>query len=121
MKLPSDPKLLDIACDVTIRFKGHDSYGSRQKAIAALRRRAPGYHADEYATVLEFLCEIYDLAVEIIPRHVQSRPEKMSRVAEFDDIDYAACYRKLNTLQPGQATAEKKWILNWTIYWSYLR
>jgi hypothetical protein len=55
MPIPTDPKLLDIACDVTIRFRGHRSYGDENGAIRALRRRAPG----EYRAVFELMGKFF--------------------------------------------------------------
>jgi hypothetical protein len=59
MPIPTDPKLLDIACDVTIRFRGRRSYGDEKGAIRALRRRAPGHTPDEYRTVFELMGKFF--------------------------------------------------------------
>jgi hypothetical protein len=116
-----DARLLDIACDVTIRFRAHRSYGSEKGALKALRRRAPGYTPDEYQAVLQFLCKVYDRAKLAVPRHVLNRPDKTSKFDDFEDIDYAACLRILNRFKPGVALREKRWILNWCIFWYYLK
>lgn len=130
MRVPTDSKLLDTACDVVIRFRGHRSYGNEAGAIKALRRRAPGHalrrrapgHTlEEYQAAFEFLCEVYDRAVAAVPRHRLNRPEKTTDVAEFEDIDYVACMKELNKLKPGIAKDEKRWILNWCIFWCYLK
>jgi hypothetical protein len=120
MPIPTDPKLLDIACDVTIRFRGHRSYGDEKGAIRALRRRAPGHTPDEYRAVFELLGRVYDRAVEAIPMHRAQRPEKLTKFAPFEDIDYAACMKELDEIEPGVALKEKQWILNWCIFWYYL-
>jgi hypothetical protein len=113
--------LLDIACDVTIRFRGHHSYGDQKGAIRALRRRAPGFSPEEYQAVFDVLCRVYDRAVAAIPRHPAHRAGKTTRLAEFEDIDYAACLEELDELEPGLAGREKRWILNWCIFWHYLK
>lgn len=121
MPIPTDPRLLDIACDVTIRFRGHRSYGDERGALKALRRRAPGHTPDEYRAVFECLCSVYDRAVLAISRHPTHRPEKATNVAESEDIDYAACMADLDEIEPGRAFREKGWILNWCIFWHYLK
>lgn len=115
------PKLLDIACDVTIRFKGHRSYGNEKGALRALRRRAPGYAPEAYQSAFHFLCQVYDSAREAVPTHRVHRPEKATNIAEFEDIDYAACMNELDAIEPGVALREKQWILNWCIFWYHLK
>jgi hypothetical protein len=121
MRIPTDPQLLVIACDVTIRFRGHGSYGDERGDLKALRRRAPGHTPDEYRTVFEFLLTVYDRAVAAIPRRLAHRPEKTSKFAEIEDIDFDACMAELNEIEPGLASREKGWILNWCIFWHYLK
>jgi hypothetical protein len=121
MPIPTDPKLLDIACDVKISFRGHRSYGYENGAIRALRRRAPGHTPDEYGAVFEFLLTVYDRAKKAIPMHPAQRPEKTTKFVDFEDIDYAACMKELDEIEPGVAPKEKQWILNWCIFWYYLK
>jgi hypothetical protein len=121
MPIPIDPRLLDIACDVTIRFRGHGSYGGEKGALKALRRRAPGYTLDEYRAVFAFFRTVYDRAVEAIPTHLAHRPDKTTNFAESEDIDFDACMAKLDEIEPGLAAREKGWILNWCIFWHYLK
>jgi hypothetical protein len=121
MPIPTEAKLLDIACDVTIRFRGHGSYGDEEGALKALRRRAPGYSPGEYLAVFEFLTTVYDRAVAAIPRHPAHRPDKTTNLAETEDIDHDACMAELDEIEPGLAAREKVWVLNWCIFWHYLK
>ena len=121
MPIPTDPRLLDIACDVTIRFRGHGSYGDEEGALKALRRRAPGHMPDEYRAAFEFLCTVYDRAVAAIPRHPAYRPGKTSIFAEPEDIDFDSCMAELDEIEPGLGAREKGCILNWCIFWHYLK
>jgi hypothetical protein len=116
MPISTDPALLDVACDVTIRFWGHDSYGNEAGAI-----RAPGHTPEEYEAVFAFLCDIYDRAEAAIPRHPAHRPEKTTNLAEVKGIDFDACMRDLDEIEPGRAAREKSQILNWCIFWHYLK
>lgn len=121
MPIPNDPKLLDIACDVAIRFRGHGSYGDQNGALKALRRRAPGHTPEEYRSVFEFLLAVYNRAVAAIARHPAGRSDKTTRFAEAADIDFYACLAELDEIEPGLAPREKGWILNWCIFWHYLK
>jgi hypothetical protein len=116
-----DPALLDVACDVAIRLKGHGSYEGRSGALRALARRAPGHTAEEYRTVLDLLCRAYDRAVEAIREHRVDRPEEAGRLAEFEDIDFDACLAELEAIGPGVAPSERRAILTWVIFWHYLK
>ncbi len=121
MPIPNDPKLLDVASDVAVRFQGHGSYGDENGALRALRRRAPGFTPDEYRSVLEFLLAVYDRAVAAIARHPAHRPDKTSRFAEPEDIHFHACLAELDEIEPGLALKDKGGILNWCIFWHYLK
>lgn len=121
MPIPNDPKLLDIACDVTIRFRAHRSYGDEPGALRALRRRAPGHTPDEYRSVFQFLLAVYDRAVGAIAGHPVHWPDKTNNYAEPEAIDFHACLAELDEIEPGLAMREKGWILNWCIFWHYLK
>jgi hypothetical protein len=121
MPIPTDPSLLDIACDVTIRLRGHGSDGDEKGALKALRRRAPGHAQGEYLAVFGFLRTVYDRAVAAIPRHLAHRPDKTTNLAEVEDINFAACMAELDEIEPGLAATEKGWILNWRIFWHFLK
>lgn len=121
MAITDDPKLLEIAYDVTCRFMAHDTYGSKDRAIKALRKRAPGFTLGEYDAVFDCLCNVYDRAAAAIPKHLADRPEKTSKFAEFEDVDFVACLSELDEIEPGAAMNEKHRMLNWCIFWLYLK
>jgi len=121
MPTPTDPDLLEVCCDVVIRFKGHGSYKGVTGALKALTRRASGFSHEEYQAVFDLLSGVYDRAVEAIQKHPAKRPAKRSQFAEFEDIDFDACMTELETIEPGVATKEKKALLQWVIFWHYLK
>lgn len=121
LPLQSDENLFDVACDVVIRLKGHDSYKRQSGALKALARRAPGFTQEQYRDVLNFLISVYDQAVKSVTLHRVERPEKTSRFAEMEDIDSKACMADLEFIEPGLATEQKWEILNWVIFWYYLK
>jgi hypothetical protein len=86
-----------------------------------MKRRAPGYSHDESRNVFHLVHRVYELAVDAIRRHAADRREKTSRFAEFEDIDYGACMRELETIESGVAAREKQQILDWVIFWHYLK
>ncbi len=122
MPFPNDPLILDVGCDVVIRFKGHKSYGGQQNALKAMARRAAAPQ-EECRQVFEALCRVYDQAVDAIVRHRRTtNPLKRGiRYASLDDIDFDACMRELDGIEPGEAMHQKGQILNWVIYWHYLK
>jgi hypothetical protein len=121
MPLPTEAGLLEAACDVVIRFKGHGSYKRHPGALRALAKRFPGSSQAEYRRVFDLLCRVYDRAVEAIRRHPAQRPEKQGQFAESEDIDFDACMVELEAIEPGVATKQKREILTWVIYWHYLK
>jgi hypothetical protein len=121
MPIPADPNLLDVACDVVIRLKGHGSYKGEPGALRALAKRAPGFSRDEYLAVFDSLCQVYDRAVDAIRQHPAERPEKEGQFAEFEDIDCDVCMGDLEAIEPGVATKQKQEILIWVIFWHYLK
>jgi hypothetical protein len=122
MPLTSDPLLLDVCRDVVVRFKGHGSYGGEQGALKALARRTAS-SPEQCREAFNVLCGVYDRAVEAIARHrnAADRPSEEPRYAAPDDIDFDACMRELDEIEPGSAMSQKGQILNWVIFWHYLK
>jgi hypothetical protein len=121
MSLPHDPHLLNTCSDVVMRFLAHDTYGTEQKALNALSRRAPGFSPDQYRAVFDVLCRVYTRAVEAIPRYHSPRPNEGSQFSQFEDIDFDECMKELDEIAPGEAMNCKQQILNWVIFWHYLK
>ena len=121
MPLPTVADLLEAACDVVIRLKGHGSYRGEAGALRALAGRVPGFAQEEYRAVFDLLVRVYDWAVEAIQRHPAERPGKTSRFAKFKDIDFDACMIELEEIEPNVASEQKRDILHWVIYWHYLK
>ena len=116
-----DPKLLDIASDVVVRFKEHDQYKGEAGALKALKRRAPAFSDDDYRAAFDLMSRILDRAIDAIPRHHVHRPDKKSQFSESEDIDFDACMQELETIEPGVGTPTKWQLLNWAIFWHYLK
>jgi hypothetical protein len=86
-----------------------------------LRRRVPGSPSEDCEAAFGFLCDVYDRAKEAILSRLSTPLEQVGKTVEFHDIDYDACLAILDQIEPGVAMAETRWILNWCIFWYYLK
>lgn len=121
MGFPTSPTLDAAAFDVARSLYAYRRYGGSQtKALAALRRRASGFSADEYALVLTTFVELYRVAQQAVADNVLA-PSAERTVAAFADIDHAACMKQLDAIRPGDAVAVKEQILGWSIMYWYLK
>lgn len=120
MKLPDEEIFQEVCSDVIVRFKGHNAYKGRDGALKAFRRRAPDYDSSIYETAFDNFCDIYDLAVVAIELFPAERETK-SKYAEFEDINYEKCMEYIEQVLPGYGESIKTQILNWVIFWHYLK
>ena len=67
------------------------------------------------------MSRVRDRAIDAVKRHCVDRPDKTSRFSEAEYIDFDACMRELETIEPGVGTPEKGGMLNWVIFWHYLK
>lgn len=120
-RLPDDEHLLATARDVALRFAAYGQYGGqRRKALAALNRRAPGFAPEGVEAALDAFVRMHQIARQAVPRHVRDRPDKGSRYAEFEDIDFDGCLGELDRIHPGWAMKQKGAIVSWCILYDYL-
>ena len=120
MKLPDDERFQEVCADVVIRFRAQDAYKDSKGALKAFRRRAPEFEPAVYTHAFDVFCDIYDLAVIAIELFPAER-SKDSIYAEFEDISYDECMAYLDRLLPGYGISIKSHILNWVIFWHYLK
>lgn len=120
MNLPEEEKFQDVCADVVIRFKGHGSYKGRAGALKAFKKRTPGYDSLVYEGTLDNFCEVYDLAVKAIELFPAKR-EKTSKYSEFEDINFEKSLEYINQVLPEYGKNIKDQILNWVIFWHYLK
>lgn len=119
---PDDQHLLDTATKVARRYFCYGGYGSRRGALAALRRRAPGFEPAQYEAALDLLVQVYEVAKTAIANNITAdgRAKGASDYADFVDIDFDAALAQLDTVSPGFAVAQKKQVLSWAILYWYL-
>lgn len=120
MTVSIDEIFREVCSDVVIRFKGHDAYGSKSGALRAFERRAPGHDSASYESAFDTYCDVYDLAViaiELFPANLETR----GKYAQFEDIDHARCMDYITGIFPGYDREIQSQILNWVIFWHYLK
>ncbi len=114
------PGHYDIATDVVVRWKDYGDYGSREKAAAALKRRA-NVPTQEAERLLDVVAAAHAAAVEAVPTHVRRRPLKVNPFALAKDIDRAACLRVMQRAVPDLPRPVAEHVLGWVIYWHWMR
>jgi len=120
--LPDDERFQDACRDVALRYAMYRNYhGDRTRAMRALTRRTPGFTRTEREAALDLFCEAYRIARDAVPRHVLDRPDKTSRYAEADDIDFEALLAEVDQVRPGWAMKQKKIVASWAILYCYLK
>lgn len=117
-------RLVEVGVDVVIRFKGFNTYGTWEKAVKALRRRAPGFTDTEYELLFLKLSDLFDRAVELIfsrsERVFPKRENKNRQYAEFEDVDYQYCLERLRASKSHISQSANQQILSWVIHYYYL-
>ena len=117
--------LIDIGVDVVIRFKGFNTYGTWERAVKALRRRAPGFSDTEYEILFVKLTDVFDRAVELIfsrsEKVFPKRKKRNPQYAEFEDVDYQYCLDRLRASKSHISESANQQIMNWVIHYYYLK
>ena len=117
--------LVDVAVDVVIRFKGFNTYGTWERAVKALRRRAPGFSDTEYEILFVKLTDVFDRAVELIfsrsEKVFPNRGKQNAQYAEFEDVDYHYCLEQLRASKSHISESANQQIMSWVIHHYYLK
>jgi hypothetical protein len=121
MSTLDDPEFLGIACEVVVRFKAHEQYKGENGAVKALARRAPGFSPEQYRSLFDLLCKVYDRARDLATEYCYRPNAKPGKHADPSDIDFEACLRELDEIEPGVAAPAKSALMNWAIFWYYLK
>ncbi len=109
-----------VAVDVVIRWKDHGNYGSRQRAAAALQPRAsvPNHEAER---LLDLVSTAHEAAVRAVPLHARPRRVRLHPFASAADIDKEACKADISGAVPDLPEAVSDAVLDWVIYWHWMR
>lgn len=114
------PLPYEVAVDVVRRWKDFGNYGSRQKALAALQRRA-GVPIHEADRLLDLVSAAHEAAVRAVPLHARHRRVRLNPFASADDIDHAACKADIGAAVPELPDAVRDSVLGWVVYWHWMR
>ena len=121
MSTLDDPEFLNIACDVVVRFRAHDQYKGENGALKAFARRTPGFSPEQYRSRFNLLCKVYDRARDLATEYCYRPVANPGKHANLADIDFEAWLRELDDIEPGVAMPAKCDLLNWAIFWYYLK
>jgi hypothetical protein len=103
-------ELLDAATDVAANLRAYGSYGgSSRKALAALKRRRPGFSPAAYQTALDAGIAVFDAGQSVVDEYLSSR--RPSGSARTDLVN--ACARRLAQRHPGFRAATYEWLVSW--------
>ncbi len=113
-------KEIEIITDVTVRFIAHDNYKTINGAITSLKKRLENYSLSVCEEIFKQSVKVYKESEELIKTGKFINPPD-NKIASLDDIDFE---NSLNYLSLQNDTVDNKLIisiLNWTIYWYYLK
>ena len=103
-------ELLDAAADVARNLRAHDSYRSSQRrALAALKKRRPGFSQPEYETALTDAIALFDNAQGVVKEHLASL---VAPGGTRDDL-VDECARMLASRNPGFPLRTYSWLVSW--------
>ncbi len=113
---------IEILCDVAIKFNTYKTYKTREGAIKALAKKTKEFHVSEHSVYLDIATLIYNKAKELISsRNYEDRSKNTTGFSAFEDILYDKCVVEIKKVADKTDELLISRILNWTIYWYYLR
>lgn len=119
-----DSELMDTAGDVVIRFCEHDMYGSEKKAIAALRRRAPGYAPAVYEIVFNAMVRLLKTTIEV------ARPTQLANISpvseDYDELEHQRVFAEIQQgirerFSDHPENLQLTRFINWVHFWHHLK
>ena len=117
--LPADDGFVKTIFDVVVRFREHGQYGSQERAVAALRRRAPG-HADEvYPAAFNAYLALLERTIAVVR---ESPLVRHNRLPVTDDA--AAALREVAErlrAEAGGSGVRPGTFVEWVYFWHCLK
>ena len=102
--------LLDAAADVAGNLLAYDSYrGSPRTALAALRKRRPGFSATQYQNALDAGIAAFDSAQAVVKTYLSAIHAPGGTRRELVE----ACARELARLHPNFPAGTYEWLVSW--------
>jgi hypothetical protein len=113
---------IDILNDVVIRLKAHQSYKTKEAALKALIKRSKAFPETDHASNLNLGIAIYDKAAELIGSgNYTDRSRNATIYAAQEDILFEACTSDIKKRFPGSEDELISLLLNWVVFWYYLK
>ena len=106
--------------DVTIRFKAHNQYRGQNQAAKALSKRISGLTIEEALLQLTTACEAYDEAAKTM-KAGEFIKSKRGEFADPSDIKFEEWKTQLKKVHPKTEDTILTGIMNWIIFWYYLK
>ena len=118
--MSSEEAFIEACTDVVVRFVAHDQYrGDKHLAADALERRQPGHQPRMYLESIERYAKVYAAAVRAVRANV--KPDLWTQHALLTDIDFEGCIGQILAEVGNSNRSTVSQLLNWVIYWHYLR
>jgi hypothetical protein len=113
-------KEIEIISDVTVRYIAHDSYKNLSGAIARLKKRLEKYSLSECEEIFQLSMKVYNESAELIKSRKFINFSE-NRISELSDIDFQKNFEFLIQRNENTDTRLISILLNWTIFWYYLK
>jgi hypothetical protein len=109
--MTNQERLLDAAVDVARNLLAFSAYGkSEPKALAALKRRQPGFPRTAYETAMRDAIRVFQTAQRVVDEwYREARQTPRVSGSNMKDI----CTPRLNQLKPGFPQATYEWLIPW--------
>jgi len=118
MKPKIDPALVGVAFQVIRDLVEHGTYGSDEKARAALKRRTPRAKAGARDDVFAFFRALLPATIAIVARAPRAPSGPYTRAEDFDAKWIVS---ELRSAFPDRPDADLETFVAWVIYQHHLR
>jgi len=113
---------IEILSDVAIKFNAYKTYKTREGAIKMLAKKTKEFPGSDNSVHFDTAALIYNKAKELISsRNYEDRSKNMTGFSMFEDILYNKCFVEIKKIAPTADETLITRILNWVIYWYYVR
>ncbi len=117
-----DKAYIEILSDIAIKFNTYKTYKTREGAIKILTKKTSNFRDIDHAAHFDIATLVFDKAKELISsRKYEDRSKNTTGFSAFEDILYDACFAEIKAITPAADPLLITRILNWAIYWYYIR
>jgi hypothetical protein len=115
--------LLDHAFITAIRFNcAYRGYENERKAIAAFRRRAPGFSPLQYANAFSKALDLYTAALKEVDHHLPTLRHKWAAKGQTGLVyELRPFVGRLRRRAPGFLSSTYYLAINWIWFWHHLK